>query len=360
MSSVASLIESVEGTIAQRSASARERTLAKITELLVRDAERLEDDQIALFDHVLGCFTPTMAASARAELADKLAELDRPPPKITRALAFDEEIIVAHPLLARSPQLSDQDLIDVAILRGREHMSAICERPHVSELVTDILVTKGDETVCHAIARNAGARFSALGRAELLDRSRDDLALQDLMGARDDLTDEDLQLLVEIARETAKAQLRGSMPQLNKPKPAVSAPANALSPGLDWTRAQGIVRELSERLPLSETDVASFAARHRAGEAICAIAMATTLPIPFVERIFRERDDDLLLIMCKAQNWSWRTVRALLAMRDPMLPPPPDTGSLEPTFDAVSASGARRTMHILNAGRRKGRPAAAS
>lgn len=351
MSTVANLLEGVEGTIAMRSAPARERTLARITDLLVRDAERLEDEQIALFDQVLGCITPGVAASARADLAGRLAGLGNAPPNVTRALAFDEEIVVAHPLLARSPQLSDQDLVDIAILRGREHMSAICERPHVSELVTDVLVARGDATVRHAIARNSGARFSALGRAELLDRSRDDLALQDLIGARDDLTDDDLQRLVEIARETARAQLRGSMPKLDKP--AAAAPAR--SPGLDWTRAQGIVRELGERLPLSETDVASFASRHRAAEAICAIAMTTHLPIPLVERVFRERDDDLLLILCKAQNWSWRTVRALLAMRDPMLPPPPDSGALEPTFDAISASGARRTLNILSAGRKQAR-----
>ena len=65
MAGLANLIEDVEGTIAQRSAPARERTLSKITDLLVRDSEALGADQIALFDHVLGCFTPVVPSAAR-------------------------------------------------------------------------------------------------------------------------------------------------------------------------------------------------------------------------------------------------------------------------------------------------------
>jgi hypothetical protein len=338
------LIGDVEGTIAQRSTPARERTLSKITELLVRDAERLDGEQLALFDHVLGCFTPTVPGSAKADLAQRLAELGNAPPNVTRTLAFDEDIVVAHAILSKSSQLSDQDLIEIAILRGSDHMSAISERRHVSELVTDVLVTKGDDKVWRAIAGNDGARFSTLAKAELLDRSREDETLQDLLGAREDLTDEDVQQLVTIAREAAKARLTSTLAKVEEkaaipPKP--SAPV-----GLDYPRAQEALRALTEKRRISEFDIASFANKNRAAEAICAISLLAHLPIPTVERAFRERDDDLILVIGKANNWSWRTVRALLGMRDPLLPEP-SARPLEPAFDAISPAGARRALLVV-------------
>ena len=334
----------MEGTIAQRSTPARERTLAKITDLLVRDSERLDGEQLALFDHVLGCFTPNVPAPAKADLAQKLAELANAPPNVTRTLAFDEDIVVAHAILSRSTQLSDQDLIEIAVMRGTEHMTAICERRHVSELVTDVLVTQGDDQVWRAIASNDGARFSTLAKAELLDRSRADETLQHLLGAREDLSDEDLQQLVTIAREAAKARLTSTLAKVEE---RAAAPPKPSAPvGLDYARGQEALRALAEKRPVSEFDVASFATKNRAAEAICAISLLAHLPIPTVERAFRERDDDLILVIGKANNWSWRTVRALLGMRDPLLPEP-STRPLGPAFDAISPAGARRALLVV-------------
>ncbi len=338
------LIGDVEGTIAQRSAPARERTLSKITELLVRDAERLDGEQLALFDHVLGCFAPTVPGAAKASLAGRLAELANAPPNVTRTLAFDEDIVVAHAILSRSSQLTDQDLIEIAVTRGSEHMTAICERRHVSELVADVLVTQGDDKVWRAIAGNDGARFSVLAKAELLDRSREDERLQDLLGAREDLSDVDVQQLVTIAREAARAQLTSTLAKVEEKAAAPRQPSAPV--GLDYPQAQETLRALTEKRPASEFDIASFANKNRAAEAICAISLLAHLPIPTIERAFRERDDDLLLVIGKANNWSWRTVRALLGMRDPLLPEPSER-PLGPAFDAISPAGARRTLLVL-------------
>ena len=355
MAGLTNLIEDVEGTIAQRSTPARERTLSKITELLVRDAERLDGDQLALFDHVLGCFTPNVPVPARANLAERISDLANAPPNVTRTLAFDENIVVAQAILSRSDQLSDQDLIEIAIMRGSEHMTAISERRHVSESVTDVLVTKGDDHVWRTIAGNSGARFSELGKSELLDRSREDEALQDLLGAREDLTDDDVQKLVSIAREAAKASIIQSLEPAEK---ALNlAPAPSALAGLDYLRAREVLRKLGEKRAVSETDIANFAQKNQAAETITAIAIVTLLPIPMLERVFRDRDDSSLLIIGKASNWSWRTVRALLGLRDPLLPEPTQR-TVEPSFNAISAAGARRALlGLMNAEAATGRPA---
>jgi uncharacterized protein (DUF2336 family) len=339
------LIQDVENTIAQRSTPARERTLSKITDLLVHDAERLGDEQLALFDHVLGCFTPKVPPAARADLAGRLSELAKAPPNVTRALAFDHDIVVAQPILSRSGQLSDQDLIEIAITRGGAHMTAICERRQVSELVTDVLVAKGDPRVWRAIAANAGAQFSEFGKAELLQRSSQDETLQDLLGARADLTDKDTRQLVAAARHSAKARISRSLPPEKKAAPAKQPQAPV---GLDYASAQQTLRQMAEKRPISEADLASFAAKHLAAEAIAAIAALAVLPVPMIERIFRERNDSSLLIIGKANNWSWRTVRALLGLSHPLLPPP-NGRAAEPAFNAISGAEARRTLQGLGA-----------
>ena len=340
MAGLTNLIEDVEGTIAQRSTPARERTLSKITELLCRDADKLDDEQLALFDHVLGCFTPNVPAPARANLAERISDLVKAPPAVTRTLAFDEDIVVAHAILSRSDQLSDQDLIEIAIMRGSEHMTAICERRQVSELVTDVLVTKGDDQVWRAIAGNSGARFSDLGKSELLDRSREDEELQDLLGAREDLTQADVHQLVAIAREAAKARITMSL----SPAEEVDAPAKpSPSAALDYASAQAALRKLAAKRAISETDIVNFARNNLAAETIVAISAVALLPLPMLERVFRERDDSSLLIIGKANNWSWRTVGALLELRDPLLPEP-NNRTVEPSFNAISAAGARRAL----------------
>jgi hypothetical protein len=338
------LIEDVEGTIAQRSSPARERTLSKITDLLVRDAERLHGEQIELFDHVLGCFTATVPTAAKAELAERIADLANAPPNVTRTLALDEDIAVAQAILARSPQLTDQDLIEIATARGSEHMTAISERRHVSELVTDVLVTHGDDKVWRAVAGNSGAQFSRLGKAELLDRSRGDDTLQDLLGAREDLTEQDIERLVAIAREAAKSRLIVSLEQPERPLAPPAEPA-----GLDYVKAQETLRILDEKRPLSEADIASFAGKNQVAETITTIAMITLLPVPMLERVFRERDDDMLLVIGKAHNWSWRTVRALVALRHPLLAQP-GTRALDAHFDKISAAAARRALAAFSNG----------
>jgi hypothetical protein len=347
------LIQDVENTIAQRSTPARERTLAKITDLLVHDAERLGDEQMALFDHVLGCFTPKVPLAARADLAARLAELANAPPNVTRTLAFDDDIVVAQPILSRSGQLSDQDLIEIAITRGGAHMTAICERRQVSELVTDVLVAKGDPRIWRAIAANAGARFSESGKAELLHRSSQDEALQDLLGAREDLSEKDTQHLVAVARQSAKARISRTL----APEKKAAAPKPQAPVGLDYPGAQQTLRRMAEKRPISEADLASFAAKNLAAEAIAAIAALALLPVPMIERIFRERNDSSLLIIGKANNWSWRTVRALLGLSHPLLPPP-NGRAAEPAFNAISGAEARRTLQGLGAaGAGTGRPA---
>ena len=86
--------------------------------------------------------------------------MDNSPPKLIRSLAFDDEIAVAGPVLVHSQQLSDADLVENAANKSQKHLLAIAQRLKLSEVVTDVLVERGDRQVVRKVARNNGACFS--------------------------------------------------------------------------------------------------------------------------------------------------------------------------------------------------------
>src|SRR6476646_6540496 len=102
-----SLLAELISSVANGSGEQRSRILERVTDLFSVGSRSYSHDQIALFDDVLQKLSADIEVKARAKLADQLADLDTAPPKLIRSLAFDDEIDVAGPVLARSPQLTD-------------------------------------------------------------------------------------------------------------------------------------------------------------------------------------------------------------------------------------------------------------
>lgn len=353
MSVVSHLIHDLEDSIARGSGERRIENLRRVTDLFLRDAEALTEEQIDLFDVVIARLAAAIETRARAELAERLADAPNAPRGVIRSLAHDE-IAVARPVLARSERLSDEDLVAVALAKGRDHMLAISERPTLTEPVTDVLVRRGDRVVVHAVAGNPGARFSEGGMAALVDRSRADEALQTLLGQRNDIPEAHVRQLVAIAKETARRRLSDSLPgsahtdiDVAVERSATSVAAAVVPGGRDYSRALGVVNAIAEKRPLSETDLVDFASESRFEEAVCALSYLAGLSIPAVERLFKDGEAELLLVVGRAQGWNWPTVRALLGLRGPDMAQPHQLKRAFDTFDQLNPTTAQRVVHFL-------------
>src|SRR5262245_24582567 len=92
-----------------------------------------------------------------------MAGMHSAPPKLVRSFAFDDAIEVAGPVLVRSQQLNDDDLVENATTKSQDHLFAIAQRLKLSEAVTDVLVDRGNERVVHRVVRNKGAAFFSCG-----------------------------------------------------------------------------------------------------------------------------------------------------------------------------------------------------
>ena len=171
------LVTELEDALKNGAPEKRAAILRRVTSLFVNDADRLNEQQVAVFDDVLVHLAQRIESRALVELSTTLAPIANAPVAMVRRLANDDQIIVAGPVLSQSSRLTDDDLIDVAKSKGQAHLLAISGRTTLTETVTDVLLERGDQRVTHTLAENAGAAFSELGFASIIKKSTQDGSL---------------------------------------------------------------------------------------------------------------------------------------------------------------------------------------
>src|SRR3954452_10900031 len=134
-----------------------------IAELFLLKAAGLRSDHVELFDGILTGLIPYAEIAARTELAERLSLLENAPRTLVGQLAREDEILVAGPLLRRSPVLDERTLLDIASVKGQAHLLALSERPLLSPTLTDVIIRRGDRAVVRRAAGNTGAQFSDNG-----------------------------------------------------------------------------------------------------------------------------------------------------------------------------------------------------
>jgi len=124
------------------SAASRQRALWYATDLLI--AGRYTEDEIWVFDEIIGRLEQEIEVAARTQLAKRLARADNAPLRVIKKLAFDDSIDVAGPVLQQSERLDTRALIATARSKSQLHLLAISRRKSIIEDVTDELVTRGN------------------------------------------------------------------------------------------------------------------------------------------------------------------------------------------------------------------------
>src|SRR5689334_176636 len=141
------LIDELENILASKNVSQRATILRRVTDLFVVGSGRFSEDQVELFDDVMGKLLENVERDARAQFGSRLAPLSDAPFGTIRKLALDDAIEVAGPVLQHSERLDQDTLVKAAQTKGQGHLLAISGRKILVEAVTDILVERGDEAV---------------------------------------------------------------------------------------------------------------------------------------------------------------------------------------------------------------------
>src|ERR1700730_2112754 len=170
-SSSESLLDELQATLAHGTVARRVETLRRVTDLCLNGAVDFSNEQVGLFDDVFHCLMHHIENSAKALLSNRLAPVDRAPPLTIRALAFDDLIEVAAPVLSQSERLDDEALIETARNKSQAHLMAISTRKSLSGAVTDVLILRGDDDVVQNTVNNPGAQFTERGYGRLVARA---------------------------------------------------------------------------------------------------------------------------------------------------------------------------------------------
>jgi len=291
-----------------------------LSDLLVANVDRYSDDEITLLDDVFLRLVATIEETARTLLAERLAPLSRAPRAVLRALACDDAISVAYPVLAKSDAIDEFSLIECARTKGQAHMLAISRRAHLTEAVTDILVDRGDKSVLLSTAQNAGARFSDMGFGILINRSHDDDQLATSVGSRPDIPEHTLAKLIEAASATVRERLAAEHPHLRHVIDSVVAEINeriqnrATEPSGKYAAALVLVESLNKSGKLNPAKLEAFATANRLDDTVAALALMSGLTPEIVEARFNEEFVPFILVLAKAIGLPWLTTRIIILM----------------------------------------------
>src|SRR5471032_1744054 len=209
-----SLLDELQTTLAHGTVARRVETLRRVTDLFINGAVDFSDSQIGLFDDVFQCLMEHIETSAKALLANRLAPIDTAPPFTMRALAFDDLIEVAAPVLSQSERLDDDTLIETARNKSQAHLMAISTRRVLSGAVTDVLILRGDDDVVQSTVNNPGAEFTERGYTRLVNRAEGDDNLATCIGLRPSIPRHHYLKLIAKASATVRARLEAVNPPL--------------------------------------------------------------------------------------------------------------------------------------------------
>lgn len=316
-----SLIDELERAVKDGSPEHRTSTLRQVTDLFLHDANRLNDEQIAVFDDVLCLIAERIERSALVDLGKRLAPVDNAPARIIRSLASHDEIVVAAPVLTESRRLTTDDLVEIAQSKGQAHLLAISERPALDPAVTDILLDRGDRQVVAKVATNTGARFSELGFSRLVEKSGGDDALAEIVGARKDISLALLRELLQRASDVVKAKIFALLPAERRDE--IERVIAKIARGLgrktehDYSYAESRIEALEASGLLNEDALTTFIRRSQQDELIVALARLSASPVKTVAPLLTGHRNDAVLIPCKAADLQWTTVEAILRGRLP-------------------------------------------
>jgi uncharacterized protein (DUF2336 family) len=312
-----SLIDELERALAGGNDAQRDGMLSRITDLFVDGAQRYTEVQIGLFDEVFTKLSTAIEAKARAKLSHRLADVPNAPAGVVRALAFDDNIEIARPVLVHSDRLNEADLVANAKSKSQQHLAAIAQRKTLSEAVTDVLVTRGDRQVAHTVVRNKGARFSDAAFRLLVKRSAGDDSLALGIGERGDLPRQHfLDLLeqasasVRLAAEHPGIELEGVLSEVVG---GIRSETRKIS--RNYLNATAAVEAAMKNGRLGEAEVYQFARERRFEETTVALSLLCGVEIDLVERAFNDRGHEILLILARLAGFSWTSAKAIVLLK---------------------------------------------
>ena len=281
--------------------------LREITDVFMAAPDRYTSTEMQHFDVILTKVTESVEMALRIEISEKLADIPNAPKNLIRQLALDE-IVVAKPILERSPALSEEDMIRVIRQRSQDHMKAISRRREVPETVSAELVERGDKDVLVTLAENQGARFTGDTMTKLVEHSR---TINDLQAPLTERYDLPANLLTQMYFFVSSALKREILRRSDLLDPALIDEAiegnrtKILKQAVDGAHtevaaARKFVEEKIKAGLLNETLLKDLVDQRRSTEFLLSFAHYVGVDTSTAQGILQDRTFESLALACRA------------------------------------------------------------
>jgi uncharacterized protein (DUF2336 family) len=315
------LIADIAAVVSSGSPERRVLMLQRVLHLFLSSAARLNESQVRVFDDVLVRLIEHIEARSLVRLSTTLSTSNPAPPRAIRRLACHKDIAVAAPVLLRSQALSDTALAEIASRLGRQHLLTISCRQALDEGLTDILLKRGDLDICRALAKNAGAKFSASGYAAIVATAEPHRDIADSLLLRPDLPPAMLRELLSRATDAVRlALLKSAPPRLRQSirevldDIAAHVTIKATEP-IVHSEAYARIVALNNSGKLTDSVVNRFAMRREATNVIASLSVLSGAPVEAIEPLMEEKSCDGLIVACRASRLDWQTALSIIRSR---------------------------------------------
>ena len=171
----------------EASSEKRRQLLGRIADMFYNDGRDLVAEQeMLLFASVVTRLLRDIDADGRRTFSSIVAGNEKTPHAVALSLANDDAEIAA-PVLQRSPQLTEDDLVEITTSRTMEHRLAISRRANITVRVTDALIDFGEVEVMQSLVENRTASMSERGFNVIADRSLTSASLREKICLRGDV-----------------------------------------------------------------------------------------------------------------------------------------------------------------------------
>lgn len=337
---------------AEKSSDKRLALLRSVADLYFARAIRPTLAEEYLFTEIANSVMRRLQPAQRPQVSEKLCESDRVPHELALTLASDANIAVARPILARSPVLTEADILQLAEASSDDHLQAIATRPTLSWRVTDVLIDRGSNKVLRTVSGNAGAEVSETGLRRLVDRARHDDELCLSLADRGDLSPAVLEQLEAIVCERAAEQNNDDEPA--DAIAALRARAHALiAEELSRRRAnisntERIIEAVAARTLSLDEGLATLLEGGRLLDVATVVAHFLRFERNLVFQQIAAGDLNTVLLAFRALDISFENLKATLALRARKRRGDKAAEALTPRdYGAVDLASAQRAMRFL-------------
>ncbi|PTW60106.1 uncharacterized protein (DUF2336 family) [Breoghania corrubedonensis] len=342
-----------------RSAKGRTALVKAISEVFFRETHIPGDIEKRLFGDVVAKILDQVADEIRADIADQIARSEHVDRDLVLALANDDAV-VATPILQMSPLLRDDDLAEIARVRGESHRIAIAGRPAIGEAVTDVLAQVGGADVLRKIAGNRGARFSMAGLGHLLNRGGEDPQVQKGLAERGRDEKEFGHRLQSSLTDELRARLGAfaSLVEEGRFEEAVRRASGMIEVGMKESAHRQLERNalydaVRDGRRTLDSVISELAMEDRLSDGIWLLAMLLRLDETTLKRSLLHSDMSSVVVLCRATSMGMQGFCAFCRLICKRVGrPESEANALSEDFGRTRQEDARRTVLMIREAQR--------